>query len=85
MSKLFLLFLVIPILAAFGIFIFRYKILFVILTILLAILTYIIFRNMRLVNKSIENIIKIIKAKYSLKKNRYRRIQAINCIWNYDF
>ena len=68
MSKLFLLFLVIPILAASGIFIFRYKILFVIITILLAILTYIIFRNMRLVNKSIENIIKIIKAKYSLKK-----------------
>ena len=68
MSKLFLLFLVIPILAAFGIFIFRYRILFVIISILLAILTYIIFRNMRLVNKSIENIIKIIKAKYSLKK-----------------
>jgi len=68
MSKLFLLFLVIPILAASGIFIFRYKILFVIISILLAILTYIIFRNMRLVNKSIENIIKIIKAKYSLKK-----------------
>ena len=68
MSKLFLLFLVIPILAAFGIFIFRYRILFVIISILLAILTYIIFRNMRLVNKSIENIIKIIKVKYSLKK-----------------
>lgn len=67
MSKLFILLFVLPLLTTFGIFIFRYKILFIIITILLSIFIYIIFRNTRLVNKSIEDIIKIIKAKYSLK------------------
>ena len=67
MSQPLFIFLVLPLLITFFIFIFKYKILFTVITILLSIFIYIIFRNKKLVNKSIKDIIKIIESKYSLK------------------
>jgi competence protein ComGC len=67
MSQPLFIFLVLPLLITFVIFIFKYKILFTVITILLSIFIYIIFRNKKLVNKSIKDIIKIIESKYSLK------------------
>ena len=67
MSQPLFIFFVLPLLITFVIFISKYKILFTVITILLSIFIYIIFRNKKLVNKSIKDIIKIIESKYSLK------------------
>ena len=83
MYKQFCLLLLLPILSSIGILYFKYKLLFTIITILLSIFIYIVFRNTKLVYKSIENIINLIKSKYSLKSidiGEFKKLTAYGVI-----
>ena len=83
MYKQFCLLLLLPILSSIGILYFKYKLLFTIITILLSIFIYIVFRNTKLVYKSIEDIINLIKSKYSLKSidiGEFKKLTAYGVI-----
>lgn len=83
MSKLFCLLLLLPILFAIGIYYFKHKLIFTIITVLLSIFIYIVLRNTKLVNKSIEDVTKIIKSKYSLKSidiGEFKKLTAYSII-----
>ena len=83
MYKQFCLLLLLPILSSIGILYFKFKLLFTIITILLSIFIYIVFRNTKLVYKSIEDIINLIKSKYSLKSidiGEFKKLTAYGVI-----
>ena len=83
MYKQFCLLLLLPILSSIGILYFKYKLLFTIITILLSIFIYIVFRNTKLVYKSIEDINNLIKSKYSLKSidiGEFKKLTAYGVI-----
>ena len=83
MYKQFCLLLLLPILSSIGILYFKYKLLFTIITILLSIFIYIVFRNTKLVYKSIEDIINLIRSKYSLKSidiGEFKKLTAYGVI-----
>ena len=83
MYKQFCLLLLLPILSSIGILYFKFKLLFTIITTLLSIFIYIVFRNTKLVYKSIEDIINLIKSKYSLKSidiGEFKKLTAYGVI-----
>ena len=83
MYKQVCLLLLLPILSSIGILYFKFKLLFTIITILLSIFIYIVFRNTKLVYKSIEDIINLIKSKYSLKSidiGEFKKLTAYGVI-----